>query len=173
MSTIRTILVPHDFSEYADAALALATELAKALDAELHLLHVIQPPAYAYSGELYSGGPVHNLSDPMDLHRSAQRELQDVASRLTLCGSTRGVQTRVVEGTRVCDAIDDEACRIEADLIVMGTHGRTGLAHLLRGSVAEATLRQAPCPVLTVPLKPLHYPHRETRRASHVPSGVV
>jgi len=175
MTLIKTILVPHDFSEYADAALGLAVDLGFSLDADLHLLHVVQPPAYAYSGELYGGGPIHNLSDPTDLHRTAQARLREVASRMTSLGWLRPMDARVVEGTRICDVIDDEAERVRADLIVMGTHGRAGLAHLIRGSVAEATLRQAPCPVLTVPMNRAHFAHAhsETRRSSHVPSGVV
>ena len=150
MSTIRTIVVPHDFSDFAEAALDVGLELANALGADLHLLHVLQPPAYAYGSELYSGGPIHNLNeDRLALARETKRRLEDVAERRSSAGRT--IHTHVVDGTRVADTIDHEAARLVADLIVMGTHGRTGLAHLLLGSVAEATLRHAPCPVLTVP----------------------
>ena len=74
MSSIRTIIVPHDFSEYAEAALDLALELSGALAAELHLLHVLQPPAYAYGSELYVGGPLYSLKeDRIALHRERLR----------------------------------------------------------------------------------------------------
>lgn len=150
MSMIRTIVVPYDFSEYADAALDVALELARALGAELHLLHVLQPPAYAYGSELYAGGPLHSLSeDHLSLQRETELRLEAVAEGYARQGHS--IRSLVVDGTRVADTIDQEAARLVADLIVMGTHGRTGLAHLLLGSVAEATLRHAPCPVLTVP----------------------
>jgi universal stress protein A len=150
MSSIRTIVVPHDFSEYADAALDVALELSQALNAELHLLHILQPPAYAYGGELYAGPSGPDLLDErIHEQRAGERRLRSIAARHT--HTTRPIRVHVVDGTRVADAIDREAAQLVADLIVMGTHGRTGLAHLLLGSVAEATLRHAPCPVLTVP----------------------
>ena len=150
MSAIRTILVPHDFSPFADAALDVALELSAALEAVLHLVHVLQPPAYAYGSELYAGGPIHGpLEDQRDLFETTQHRLDALAASQAAAGGP--LRTHVVEGTRIAEAIDAEAARLVADLIVMGTHGRTGLAHLLLGSVAEATLRHAPCPVLTVP----------------------
>ncbi len=150
MSTIRTIVVPHDFSEYAEAALNVALELTWALGAELHLLHVFQPPAYAYGSELYAGGSIHGLlDDHVALRRTSERRLADIAARYS--EPTHPIRTHLVEGTAVAESIDAEATRLAADLIILGTHGRTGLAHLLLGSVAETTLRHAPCPVLTVP----------------------
>lgn len=151
MSVIRTILVPHDFSDYAEAALDYAVELGGALGAQLHLLHVLQPPAYAYASELYLGGPIHSKDeDRLDLHQDCEKRLSARAARVH-GRSGQPICVHVVEGSRIADAIDAEAARLLADLIVMGTHGRTGLAHLLLGSVAEATLRHSPCPVLTVP----------------------
>jgi universal stress protein A len=150
MTSIRRIVVPHDFSEYADAAMEIAIELATALKSELHLLHVLQPPAYAYGSELYAGGPIFSSSeDVIALQQQTESRLRDIAKRHARPGRT--IESRVVEGSRIAETIDHEAARLVADLIVMGTHGRTGLAHLLLGSVAEATLRHAPCPVLTVP----------------------
>ena len=150
MSSIRTIVVPHDFSEFAASALDVGQELATALGANLHLLHILQPPAYAYGSELYAGGPLYSHDAE---HRSLQRQtlqrLQAIAAEFSRPGHP--IQAHVVEGSRIAEAIDHEAARLVADLIVVGTHGRTGLAHLLLGSVAESTLRHAPCPVLTVP----------------------
>lgn len=150
MSSIRTIVVPHDFSEYAEAALNVALELTRALGSQLHLLHVFQPPAYAYGSELYAGGPIQGLLDDHVAQRQArERKLDDLAARYG--EPAHPISTHLVEGTAVAETIDAEATRLAADLIILGTHGRTGLAHLLLGSVAEATLRHAPCPVLTVP----------------------
>ena len=150
MSSIRTIIVPHDFSEYAEAALDLGLELSGALGAELHLLHVLQPPAYAYGSELYIGGPLYSLKeDRIALHSDTTLRLSSISEKYSTSGHL--IRAHVVDGSRIAETIDHEAARLVADLIVMGTHGRTGLAHLLLGSVAEATLRHAPCPVLTVP----------------------
>lgn len=165
MSSIRTLVAPHDFSEHARLALDLAVEMAVLLDAELHLLHVLQPSAHAYGGELYAGGAFHaDIDDAGSLRRATESQLQSVARRVE--GLTRPVYSHVVLGARIADAIDAEAERLGADLIVMGTHGRTGLAHLLLGSVAEATLRQAPCPVLTVPRRKARVRASEAARPS-------
>lgn len=165
MSSIRTVVAPHDFSEHARLALDLAVEMAGLLDAELHLLHVLQPSAHAYGGELYAGGGFHTeLEDSGSLRRATESQLQSVARRIE--GLARPAHSHVVLGARIAEAIDVEAERLGADLIVMGTHGRTGLAHLLLGSVAEATLRQAPCPVLTVPRRKVRVRASEPARPS-------
>ena len=149
MSTIRTIVVPHDFSDFAEAALDVGIELANALGADLHLLNVLQPPAYAYGSELYAGGPIHNTNeDRLALARESKLRLEDVAERHALPGIS--IRCHVIDGSRVAEAIDHEAARLVADLIVMGTHGRTGLARLLMGSVAQEVVRRADCPVITV-----------------------
>lgn len=150
MSRIQTIVVPHDFSEFAEAALDVAQELATALGANLYLLHVLPPPAYAYGSELYAGGPIENPPEDRTGLREATRDrLEAIAKQHS--SPTLSIQSHVAEGSKIADTIDHEAARLVADLIVMGTHGRTGLAHLLLGSVAESTLRHAPCPVVTVP----------------------
>lgn len=173
MTSIRTIVVPHDFSEYAKAALDVAHELTSALGASLHLLHVLQPPAYAYGSELYSGGPVFDLEDEQrSLLRETQLRLESIAAGYA--DPKHPVESHVVEGSRIADAIDHEAARLVADLIVMGTHGRTGLAHLLMGSVAESTLRHAPCPVLTVPRhKRIHVETMQSLASREPASGAL
>ena len=150
MRSFQIIVAPHDFSEYAEAALTVALDLSRSLGAQLYLLHVFQPPAYAYGSELYAGGPIQSLlSDHVALRRKTEQRLSGIAARYS--EPRHPIRTLLVEGTAVAESIDAEATRLGADLIVLGTHGRTGLAHLLLGSVAEATLRHAPCPVLTVP----------------------
>ena len=149
MSSIQTIVVPHDFSEHAELALGIAAELAVELDAELHLLHVLKPQAYAYGSELYVGGPLHyGLSDQRDLRRASELQLRALSERIP--GFGRPVYCHVIEGMRIAETIDLEAIHLGADLIVMGTHGRSGLAHALMGSIAEKVVRKSPCPVLTI-----------------------
>lgn len=146
MKPIRTIVVAHDFTECAEAALGAAVDLAQQLDAELHLLHVVRPPSFAYApGDL----PVAPI-DTLHLHADAERELNEIAERLPVMPKSATVH--VVDSTRIAETLDEQAAALGADLMVVGTHGRTGLSHALHGSVAERTLRHAPCPVLTVPL---------------------
>lgn len=146
MGDYRTFVVAYDFSPHARAALYAAVDLARRLGADLHLVHVIQRPAYGYAP--YAGAAVPPSIDMDQLRESAERSLRDAAAGIEdLPGK---LETHVVEGIRVSDTIREVAERLGAELVVMGTHGRTGLAHVFLGSVAERTLRSAPCPVLTV-----------------------
>jgi len=142
------LVVPYDFSEYAQAALEAALELARHFDAELHLVYVVNTPAYGYGTEFLSTDPFY----AREAGDAAKARLDEVAG--TISDPPRRIETHAVEGGPTAMAIDEFAAQIEADLIVMGTHGRTGLAHALIGSVAERTLRRAPCPVLTVRARP-------------------
>jgi universal stress protein A len=140
----RTLLVPHDFSAQSRAAFALAEQLARRVGASLHLLHVVQPPAlHALTP---SGGL--DLALPDVVVTGALLEAETILRKLA-DESRADVRVHVVEGPPT-EIICQMAERLPADLIVMGTHGREGLAHLLLGSVAERTLRRAACPVLTV-----------------------
>jgi nucleotide-binding universal stress UspA family protein len=138
MYPIKTILFPTDFSENADQAFPFACSLAKDHGAEIVVLHVYPPPV-AYGEELARRQPPNGYE--RDLWRLLrQYEAPDKACR---------VSHRLEEGDLVKVILwtaEDLGC----DLIVMGTHGRTGLARALMGSVAEAVVRRAPCPVLTV-----------------------
>lgn len=148
MSEYRTFVVPIDFSAHSRAALDTATDLAKRLNADLHLVHVVQPPAYAY-GYAYAGAAMPPPAvDLTEVREGAMKSLKQLAAEI---GEVPGaVEPHVVEGAGIADMIRQVAEKLDADLIVMGTHGRTGLAHVFLGSVAERTLRRAPCPVLTV-----------------------
>ncbi|MFT5526746.1 MAG: nucleotide-binding universal stress UspA family protein, partial [Pirellulaceae bacterium] len=84
----------------------------------------------------------------LDVRNGAAASLHDVASEIQKFPGK--IDTHVLEGGKIDAEICDVAEKLDADLIVMGTHGRTGLAHVFLGSVAERTLRTAPCPVLTV-----------------------
>jgi nucleotide-binding universal stress UspA family protein len=139
---IRHIVVPTDFSAGADAALQLAIELARPFGATIELLHVYQVPAYAFpDGSVYVTPPETAAA----IVRGAMEALEATQRRAAAGELT--IATQLVEGPPV-DAIVDASRR--CDLIVMGTHGRTGLRHLFLGSVAERVVRQAHSPVLTV-----------------------
>jgi nucleotide-binding universal stress UspA family protein len=139
----RHILVPVDFSTPSEQALAYAVELAGALQARLTLLHIIQPPVLA-------GGPAVAMG-PAYADLLAQVEAD--ASR-TLAGYVQRVREAGLEGDTVIihgtpfQQIVDVASAKQVDLIVMATHGHTGLQRFLLGSVAEKVVRLAPCPVL-------------------------
>jgi len=137
----QTLLVPHDFSDDAAAALEAAVELARRLGAQLHLLHVYQQPVDVLSP--YGVAVPPNVGP--ELRAAAQSRLQKIAARI----SDLRVELHVAEGPPAL-VIAEQAQTLGVDLVVMGTHGRTGLRHLLLGSVAERTMRSAPCPVLTV-----------------------
>jgi nucleotide-binding universal stress UspA family protein len=152
MNDYRTFLIPYDFSEGAHAALFAAMDLARRLKADCHLLHVVQSVAYP-AATAGAGGLIAAPSLPppnlLEVRDSALESLGDVVSAIE--NPPGRVVPHVVEDGNVAGAICEMAAKLEADLIVMGTRGRTGLAHVFLGSVAERTLRHAPCPVLTVP----------------------
>jgi nucleotide-binding universal stress UspA family protein len=143
MREYQTLLVPYDFSARSRLALDTAVNLLRYFKADLHLLHVIQPPLYAATGL----GDALPLMSP-DLREDQIAALQRIAE--TIAASPGKVQVHVIDGMNVAEAIAGSARDIGADLIVMGTHGRTGLRHTFLGSVSERTLRIAPCPVLTI-----------------------
>lgn len=141
MIDLKRILVPVDFSKHSHNALRYAVAFADALGAELHLLHVVQEPA-SYT-RMYVP-PEDWLTEERD---AARRELEKLPGDEVKANVA--VLREVRSGSPLVEIIQ-YAKEADIDLIVMGTHGRTGLAHLLLGSVAENVVRQAPCPVLTV-----------------------
>lgn len=148
MADYRVVVVPFDFSEHARAALREAVELSRRLDADLHLVHVMQSPMYLYS--FAYAGEAAAVSPPIDMteiREDALKSLREIIAEIEFSGK---IEAHVLEGANIADTVRATAENLDADLIVMGTHGRTGLAHVFLGSVAERTLRTAPCPVLTV-----------------------
>ena len=134
-----TILVPTDFSPSSDAALRLATVLARDSEARIVIVHVAEPrPAYTVAG-VYASLPSGNEFQ-VENEQLAKSAPPDPAVRC---------ERRFVVGSPA-EEIVRCANDLKADMIVMGTHGHTGLVRLLLGSVAEAILRHASCPVLTV-----------------------
>ena len=143
---IARILVPTDFSRHSEAALAYAAGLARQLGATIELLHVVDDPflSGAWSPDVY----VPNATELLrDLAADARKRLDDAAARIAAHGITTGVSVLTGPPVRI---IVEHAATGEFDLIVIGTHGRTGLSHAILGSVAERVLRTAMCPVLTV-----------------------
>jgi nucleotide-binding universal stress UspA family protein len=139
---IKKILVPTDFSEHADKAIETAESLAKPLGAEIHLLHVLHLPVQAVTPEM----AVMPVGFWQDLRAFAQKKV-DAAQAAVVKQGVR-CTSEIVEDIPGF-AIAAAAKRTNADLIVMGSRGLTGLKHVLLGSVAERTVRTAPCPVLT------------------------
>jgi nucleotide-binding universal stress UspA family protein len=156
MLPIHTILHPTDFSERSKSALAVACTLARDHGALLLILHVEVPPV----GACDEGVVVLDLEA---YEQGLRKELEQVRPET---GKIR-VARRLVMATDPVAEILRTARRERCDLIVMGTHGRTGLKRLVLGSVAEQVLRRAPCPVLTVkaPFPPEEQP--EPRTASN------
>jgi nucleotide-binding universal stress UspA family protein len=140
---IKRILVPTDLSEASMPALKLAAEFGKAFQAELFLLFVVEP--FYTSGDILSAGAVASVVEAQN--KTAGAALAREVARL----GKRGVRARssIVEGTAAA-AIFESAQKSSADLIIIGTHGRTGFSHAFMGSVAERVVRTAGCPVLTV-----------------------
>jgi universal stress protein A len=140
---VQQVLVPIDFSATADRALEYAIALAQQLQARLTLLHVFDLTPLAM-GDPATGLPVTALDA---LETEAQQLLQASLERVQRAGLQGN--SLLVQGTPT-QTIVDTAGEQGVDLIVMGTHGRTGLAHVFLGSVAEHVIRQAPCPVLVI-----------------------
>jgi nucleotide-binding universal stress UspA family protein len=137
------ILLPTDLSEYAVGARPYAVELARTFGAALHLLSVVDAH---WVGPVVSAEFPGQIEDTLRLHRqAAERGVRAQADEIT------GIPVRaeVVVGAPHVEIVR-YARREEIDLIVLATHGRTGLAHALIGSVAEKVVQMAPCPVLTV-----------------------
>jgi len=143
---IQTILVPTDFSPDGRAALVKAKEFARAFGSRIVILHAYRVDLPMSTPELGGG---FLLPDQFyeDLRASATRQVEALAAATVKDGIK--AEGLAVED-RPATAIVDAAKRLPADLIVMGTRGLTGLAHVVLGSVADRVLREASCPVLTV-----------------------
>ena len=144
-ATVTRILVATDFSAASAAALTLAKTLAARFGASLHLLHVLEDPYVtgAFAADIYAP-PAPGLREAWMKSAEASLNAQLTPQEKTAFNAT----TTVVFGPTAATIVE-RAAALSADLIVMGTHGRGGVAHLLMGSVAERVVRTARCPVLT------------------------
>ena len=150
-SEFRKLLVPIDFSEPSRDALHYAISLAKPFKAEILLVHVVEPVVVPPSPDFMVVPTTAELA--LELQEEAVRVLHQWRKEVE---SEASVKEAIRTGTpyhEIVEAADEH----NADLIVLGTHGRTGLAHLLLGSTAERVVHRAHCPVLVV---------RERKRAS-------
>lgn len=138
MFTIKTILHPTDFSERSACGLPLACALARDHGARLVVAHVVEPPMPIN----YEGVVIPTQDTDVETVRAKLQELTDRDPKVRAEGI-------VVEGNPAVEILR-LAEKLKCDLIVLGTHGRTGLSRLLMGSVAEQVVRKARCPVLTV-----------------------
>jgi len=141
---LQKILLPTDFSDYSAAATKYACELATKFDAELHLLHTLE--AHLASTPGYDMG----ITLPYYINESraaAEKALTGVLD--PQWAADRTVVLALAEGSPKVEIIRYARLH-DIDLIVIATHGRTGLPHVIMGSVAETVVRTAPCPVLTV-----------------------
>jgi len=143
MIRVRAILVPVDFSPHSTAALERAVDFAKAFGARIHLLHSyavpvrgVMPYDFAVPDGVWDG-----------IRKAAESKLEEFRQTVVSAGVEASSEVSSVMPSEAILAAVDE---IDADLIVMGTRGHTGLKHVLLGSVAERTIRLAPCSVLTV-----------------------
>lgn len=148
MVVISSILVPVDFSKGSELALQRALVLADRLRAQVRVINVWQPPPYIVP-EMVVAAPGTHASVPFDeyMRTRTHKELQAFVDPHQLEHVT--MKVAVLAGTPR-DVIAKYAEEYGVDLIVMGTHGRTGLRHLLLGSVAEHLIRSQACPVMTV-----------------------
>jgi nucleotide-binding universal stress UspA family protein len=145
-SRLQKILLPTDFSGCANYALPYASEIARATNATILCLHVVEPvvPAVGYTG-LAEPMPIADISE--QLEDSAERQMPTIAE----CEECTGldVEEEIVHGDAAAEIVRVAAER-EVDLIVISSHGRTGLGRIIFGSTAEAVVRHATCPVLVV-----------------------
>lgn len=146
---IRRILVPIDYSDNSKAALAYSTELALGFGASLDIVHVWDRPTYLTDAVMVSRpGEAHKPIGEL-IRENAQHDMTEFLSTVSL-PATLSTTNRLLAG-EPASALLEELKKGEHDLVVLSTHGRTGFAHLLLGSIAEKLVRLSPVPVLTVP----------------------
>jgi len=138
--TVKNILFLTDFSDPSEAALPLACATAREYGATVHALHVLMPHSYMYTAPDTTEAAIEALEE------SAQADMQRVESKLA--GVTHEV--RVTRGTEVWAPVEEAITNCHADLLILGTHGRTGAQKMILGSVAEEVFRRSIVPVLTV-----------------------
>lgn len=142
--SVKKILCPTDFSQPSQKAVSYAASIAKAFGAELFLLNVIEP---VFSNTFVVYEPTLGSQLQISMEEHAQEHLAKLEEQLSEAGHK--VESKITQGRSYSEIIE-EANNIGADMIVLGTHGRTGIGHFLIGSTAEKVVRMAKCPVVTV-----------------------
>lgn len=146
---LKKILAPIDFSDCSQHAFDYAAQIARDFKAEFRLVHVINPHAYPFGDKYAALDATQLLREVAD---AAQKQMRSMAAK-----SNVRYSTQVIHGSpalQICNAANEDV-----DLIVISTHGRTGLRHLLIGSVAERVVRLAHCPVVVIPA-----PHKSSKK---------
>ncbi len=149
---VSKILVPIDFSDYSKNALKYAAKFAAAFSAKIYLIYVIEPVIYPAD---FSMGQVALPSVDVDMNARAKEELEQLAKR-----EITGLEVvSIIKTGKPFVEIVETALEEDIDLIIIATHGHTGIEHVLFGSTAEKVVRKAPCPVLTIrePVKGYKY----------------
>lgn len=139
----KKILYPIDFSEYTEEITSYAVSIAKKYDSELHLLHVIPNLNYFTPYESFLT-PENLVAIEKNIEKEIEKDFDKVAKKIDI--PVRKIIKSGVTFVEIIDYIKEEGI----DLVVMGTHGRSGIEHILIGSVAEKVVRKSPCPVLTI-----------------------
>ncbi|MCS3457662.1 universal stress protein [Aeromonas rivuli] len=139
--SIRTLLCPVDFSQMSQPVLDYAVFMAKSHNASLKLIHVVDQ---LHGFDSYKILHMTAIEITHEMERHAKEEIQRLIETLPISADF------VVRFGRAADEIVAQAKEDKVDLVVMGSHGRSGISHLLVGSVAESVVRHAPCPVLIV-----------------------
>jgi nucleotide-binding universal stress UspA family protein len=150
---INKVIVPIDFSDYSKKAFGYAIDFSKHFNASITLVYVVEPQIYPAD---FTMGQVAIPNVDANLSEAAEKEL------LTLIDSTDFDKSKIDYKIRIGQPfheIIEAAAELDADLIIIATHGHTGVEHLLFGSTAEKVVRKAPCPVLTLrePIKGFRY----------------
>jgi nucleotide-binding universal stress UspA family protein len=158
MILLRRILVPTDFSECSEAAMKYGTALARSFGAELHILHINERP-----------GEMAETEFPIGLFDTMHNEARDRLGKLLTPDDQDALRPEFAMriGSPYAEIVHYSQSN-DIDLIVMGTHGRGLVAHMLLGSIAEKVVRRAPCPVLTV-----RHPQHEFLLPDEVSDGVM
>lgn len=144
MVPFKKILVPTDYSRHSAEAIRCAADIARRYEASITLVYVFEPVTYA----LPEGHVLQSPPQLQEMQSAFEQRLLQATADAKAAGATQ-VDAKVLTGP-VASELSDFAQQGGYDLIVMGTHGRTGLRHLVLGSVAEKVVRSAPCAVLTV-----------------------
>ncbi len=138
MLPFKTIVFATDFSPASRVAFEVASALARDYKARMIVMHVVEPARAAFSEYAAYVGPEEDKGEAM----AKLQAIKAPSQRVT-------IEHRLLEGDPA-EVITETAAEVAADLVILGTHGRTGFTRLMMGSVAEEVLRKAPCPVLTV-----------------------
>lgn len=142
--TIKKILVPIDFSDYSKNALKYAVNFAKIFNAEMFLIYVVEPVIYPPD---FSMGQIAIPSATLEMDERAKEELTKLAQQEIPAEIKRQV---IIKTGKPFVEIIETASEDDIDLIIIATHGHSGVEHILFGSTAEKVVRKAPCPVLTI-----------------------